>query len=65
MAEIMNNINKLRAKCAIINASSWRPYEPSREAEKEARKHKSVHHEDCLCQGAGWLWGYEVGGLHL
>lgn len=42
-------------------SSSWRLYEPSREAEREARKHKSVHPESCLCQGAGWLWGYEVG----
>lgn len=61
MAEIMNDINKLRAECEIRNVSSWRLYEPSREAEREARKHKSVHPESCLCQGAGWLWGYEVG----
>lgn len=38
----------------------WRPYEPSRDAELEARKHRQVHPEDCVCGGDGWLWGHEL-----
>jgi hypothetical protein len=41
--------------------SWWRPYEPSREAEREARKHRSGSHpESCVCGGDGWLWGHEL-----
>lgn len=41
---------------------TWRPYEPSREAEKAAQRRRLVHPESCRCQGAGWLWGFELPG---
>ncbi len=40
--------------------NEWRPYEPSRDAEHAARKHRPIHPEDCVCGGEGWLWGHEL-----
>jgi hypothetical protein len=41
--------------------SDWRPYEPSRDAEIAARKHRpGPHSESCVCGGEGWLWGHEL-----